>query len=333
MDTILFLYKKKDIEEPFVEAIRQRTSLLIKIGMDVEPYRWFVQRLPHKQARPEITLTGGKELRGWDWINPRYFKERWEVRSRKKEWKRYELLVDTLTVRCCANVEDMLAELLKELERYSEDQSSCQCVYDKAVRSVLLGDNPVAGVWKKMWSAGEFTGYTELQWVQQLMPFAVNHHFIVLGRAGCIPELLQQYADRMKSLRWIMDEAYAGTHSEELEEFAETFYQEQGLAVTMERVQGRCGFEKLQLTCREPASILDFTGEDRISTGWAARGSIWLDMCSSEEKCRRITRRSGEIQYFSLREKWRQTHKKTVFVGTENKGCRLDTMNKNEYNT
>lgn len=295
-----------------MEAIRRKSHLLIKVGMDVEPYRWFVQRLPHKQSRPEITLMGGKELKGWDWINPGYFKERWEVRSRRKEWKRYELLADTLMERCRANVEELLAGLMKELSVYVEEWSSCRCVYDKAVRDVLLDDNPVADVWKKMWSAGEFTGYTELQWVQELMPFAANNHFIVLGNANCIPELLQQYADRMKSLRWIMDEAYVGAHSEELEDFAETFYQEQGLAVTIEKVQGKCGFERLQLFCREPANILDFTGEDRVSVGWAPKGSIWLDMCSSEEKYRRISRRGGEIPYFSLRESWRQAQRKAA---------------------
>jgi len=315
MDTILYLYKRKDIEKPLVEAVSQKTYLLIKLGMDVEPYRWFVQSLPHKQSPPEIVLTGGKELKGWDWINPRYFKERKETRRRRKEWKRYEYLTDTLMERCRANVESLLAELMKELSLYVTEQSSCWCVYDKRVREVLLGDNPVAEMWKSVWRAGEFTRYTELQWVEPLMPLAAKHHFIVLGEAGCIPELLQQYADRMKSLRWIIDEAYASAHSEELEEFAENFYQEQGLAVTMEQVQGKYGFQRLQLLCGEPASILDFTGEDKVSAGWAAKGSIWLDMWSSEEKCRRITQRNGGIQYFSLREKWRQTQKKTISVG------------------
>jgi len=324
MDTILYLYKKKDIEKPLVEAVSQKTYLLIKIGMDVEPYRWFVQCLPQKRPRPEFALMSGKELKGWDWIDPRYFKERRELRFRRREWEKYEKLADTLMVRCCANVERLLSELMKELSLYVEEQSASWCVYDKVVRDILLGDNPVAEIWEKVWKAGEFTSFTELKWVQQLMPHAVKHHFIVLGKAPCIPEVLQQYSERMKSLRWIIDEAYVRAHSEELEEFAENFYQEQGLAVTIEQVQGKYGFERLRLTCKEPSSILDFTGEDKISAGWAAKGSIWLDMWSSEEKCRRITRRNGEIEYFSLREKWRQTQKKSY---------RLDTMHKNEYNT
>lgn len=325
MDTILYLYKKKEIEAPYVEAISQNTYLLVKIGMDVEPYRWFIQRLPRKCPQPEIIPFNGKKLKGWDWINPKYLKERREIRFRRNEWKRYEAQIDTLAEKCGANVESMLAGLMRELSCYVHDRSACWCVYEKAVRDVLYDENPVAGMWRKIWEAKEFTSYTELQWVLQLMPYAVHCHFIILGTSSCIPELVQQYAGSMKSLWWIMDTAYGESHSEELEDFAESFYQEQGLAVTIKLVQGKCGYERLQLACKEPSNILDFTGEDKVSAGWAAKGSVWLDMWSSEEKCRRIIRRGTEIQYFSLREKWSRTQKK--------KGYCLDFTNKNEYNT
>lgn len=321
MDTILYLYQKKDIDKPLVEAVRQDTYMLIKVGMDVEPYRWFIQRLPHKRPRPEITAVNGRKLEGWDWINPKYFRERREIRFRRKEWKKYETLTDTLMVRCNASAEELFSEMLEELSPYVDERADCYCVYEKTVRDILYGDNPVAKLWQRLWKWNEFALYTELFWVRQLMPLAVNHHFIVLGSAPCVPELLTQSAGRMKSLRWIVEEAYANAHSEELEDFAEDFYQEQGLAVTIEGVQG---FEKFQLTCREPSNILDFTGKDRAFAGEAAKGSVWLDMWSSEEKCRRFARRSAEIQYVSLREKWRKTQKKCY--------C-LDTIGKNEYNT
>ena len=324
MDTILYLYKKKDLEKPLVEAIGRKTYLLIKIGMDVEPYRWFLQCLPHKQLRPDIDSIGGKMPEGWDRINPRYFKERQEIRRRRKEWKKYEALIDTLMARCRRNVESQLTQMMRELSLYVEERFECWCVYDRAVRDVLYGDDPVAEIWKQSWKMEEFSCFTESRWMQLLLPHAVCHHFIILGEASCIPQILNQCVDRMKSLRWIVDEAYWQTHREELEDFAESFYQEQGLAVAIEQVQGKNGFEKLQPACREPVNILDFTGEDKVSAGWAAKGSIWLDMGSSEEKCRRITQHNTKIQYFSLREKWRQTQKISHY---------LDTVNKNEYNT
>lgn len=321
MDTILYLYKKKDIDRPLVEAVRQDTYMLVKVGLDVEPYRWFIQRLPRKQPKPEITAMNGRKLEGWDWINPRYFRERREIRFRRNEWKRYERLIDTLTVRCSESAEGLLSEMMEELSPYVGDRSDCCCVYENTVREILYGDNPAAKVWQKLWKWKEFDLYTELSWVRLLMPFAVNHHFVVLGSAPCVPEILTQYADRMKSLRWIMDETYGEAHSEELEDFAEEFYQEQGLAVTIERVQNLGTF---RLNCAEPSNILDFTGEDRVLAGETGKGSVWLDMCSSEEKCRRFTQRGAGIKYISLREKWRKTQKKSY---------RLDTTGKNEYNT
>jgi hypothetical protein len=324
MDTILFIYKKKDVKFPFVEAISQNTYMLVKIGMDVEPYRFCIQCMPHKKPKPEITAENGRTLEGWDWINPKYRKERREIRTQQKEWKEYETLMDTLMDRCKIHTEELIARMMKETVPYVDEYSGCYCVFEKSVRDVLFGDNPVGRVWQGMWRAKEFTFYTEQPWVQLIMPSAENYHFIVLGESPCVPNLLTQSADRMKSLRWIIDEDFAQAHDEELEDFAENFYQEQGLAVSIERVQGKNGFKKLQLTCKEPSNILDFTGEDKISIGEVAKGSIWLDMKSSEEKCRRFSQNGTAIQYFSLREKWRQTQKKSY---------RLDTLDKNEYNT
>lgn len=325
MDTILFLYKKKDVEKPLVEAISQKTYLLVKIGMDVEPYRWFLQCLPRKQLNPEIPSSEeGGQPGGWRWFSPQSFRRRKEIRACRREWNRYEATVEALMARCRRNMESQLAEMMGELALYVEAHSDRWCVYDRAVREVLSGDNPVAELWQREWRTEEFTGYTELRWIQPLMPQIASPHFIVLGAAACIPQLLQQCAGRMKSLKWVIEESYGQAHREELEDFAENFYQEQGLAVTMEQVQGRCGFERMQLFCREPANILDFTGEDKIAVGWAAKGSVWLDLWSSEEKCRRITQRNAGIRYFSLRDKWRRTQKISHY---------LDTVHKNEYNT
>lgn len=312
MDTILFLYKMRNLEKPLVEAIRQKTYLLVKIGMDVEPCRWFLQCLPHKRIQPNMEPACGNTPGRWDWIRPQYFKERQELRRYRKEWKKYEALMDTLMARCRGNIEYQLTEMLKELSLYVEERSGCRCVYDKAVRDVLYGNGPVAEIWRQWWEMDEFAGFMELQWARLLMSHAVCPHFVVLGEAPCIPQLMDQYADRMKSLRWIVNEACWETQREELEDFAECFYQEQGLAVTIERVQGKGAFEKLRPACKEPANILDFTGEDKVSAGWAEKGSIWLDMGSSEEKCRRIVQRNSELQYYSLRERWRQTQKSVI---------------------
>ncbi len=324
MDTILYFYQKKEADSPLIEALRQDGYMLARLGMNVEPYRWFQQSLPHGRPMPPILTDEGRSPRGWEWFSLRNRKEWRRLNFHRRQWKKYENQINTLAAGCRANVEAMLSDMLKELSLYAGESSDCRCVYEKPVRDVLYGNGPVAEIWQRLWTIEEFTHYTELPWARRLMPQEYQPHFIVLGEAPCVPELLPQYADRMKSLRWLVEEAWAEAHSDELEDFAEYFYQEQGLAVSIETVQGRQGFGRLRVSCREPSTVLDFTGEDRILAGETAKGSIWLDMWSCEEKCRRFARRDAGIRYLSLREKWRRAQKK---------GYCLDTVDKNEYNT
>ena len=324
MDTILYFYSKKDLRKPLVEAISQNTFMLVKIGMDVEPFRWFIQLMPNKRPKPDMTEVDGKKLSGWDWINPKYYQERKRLKEWKKSWKSYEMTMDTLAVRCSMHLEVLITSMIKELVPYVDEYSQCFCIYDRSVKDVLYGQNPVGKVWSRMWKVKEFTLYAEMPWIQHLIPLAVLNHFVVLGHSSYIPELLTECVNRMKSLRWILEESYAKAHSEELEDFAENFYQEYGLAISMEYVREENGFNKMQLVCREPSNILDFSGEDKISAADVAEGSLWLDMYSSEEKCQRFAGRSTGVEYLSLRKKWRDTQKRNNY---------LYTLNKNEYNT
>ena len=51
MDTILYIYKKRDLERPRTEPVGLKTYLLIRIGLDVEEGRWFDKRLEGKSGR------------------------------------------------------------------------------------------------------------------------------------------------------------------------------------------------------------------------------------------------------------------------------------------
>lgn len=325
MDTILYFYNKNEkLRRPVVEAISQETFMLVKIGMDVEPFRWFIQLMPNKKTKPEMLEETNIKLKGWDWFNPKYHKERRQIKIWESNWRSYEATMDSLMVRCSMHVETLIRTMIRELIPYVDEYSECYCIYENSVRDVLLGDNPVGKVWRSIWKVKEFSLYTEMPWVQYLTSMAVLNHFVILGHSSCIPELLTECADRMKSLRWILEESYARAHSEELEDFAENFYQEYGLAISMEYVQGENGFNKMQLVCKEPSNILDFSEEDKISNESVAEGSLWLDMHSSEEKCQSLAWRNPDVEYLSLRKKWHDTQKKNNY---------LDTLDKNEYNT
>ncbi len=325
MDTILYFYSKRGLKEPLVEAIGQKSFLLIKIGISLDTRHWCEITSPEKKAKPDMEEIIGRSLSGWDWINPVYVRERLRYRRWKKDWQEYERYMNSLTLRFGTQLDNAIDNLTGSLQTWMTDSSDCYCVYDKSVKDVLFGENEIGKAFRPRWKPEEFTAYARMPWVKQLLPFATCHHFIILGAASCIPEVLTLCADRMKSLRWILEEAYAQAHSGELEDLAEDFYQEYGLAISMEYVQGgKGGFRKLYLDCREPVNILDFSGEDKIPAIALAKGSRWLDMHSSEEKCRRFTQRGTETEYLSLRKIWRETQKNNNY---------LDTMHKDEYNT
>lgn len=162
-------------------------------------------------------------------------------------------------------------------------------------------------LWQRYFDQREFTDYSGRFWVEQLMPEAVLPHFVILGTAACIPEVIEKYADRMKSLKWILPEAGC---TEEVQEFVEDFYIESGLAVSLQTISDAGEFRKLRRICALPSNILDFTEEPNINISGAAPGSIWLDMQSMEEKRRRILGRSGEIAFFSMKEKWKYAQRR-----------------------
>ena len=63
-----------------------------------------------------------------------------------------------------------------------------------------------------------------------------------------------------------------------------------------------------------------------MQTAGVARGSIWLDLYSVEEKQKKMECRNPGIFYFSLKKKWKQVQK------VRNMPFFLDTAKENGYN-
>lgn len=168
----------------------------------------------------------------------------------------------------------------------------------------------------------EFNGYFQAAYVRHLLRYAKDlSHFMILGPCYCISEILYENVRDMKSLKWILYERH---FREEQEELVDTLYEEYGLAVDVRLLSETESFAKAHPTCKEPVVVLDFCEEDRIPTVDVVRGSIWLDMASSEEKRRRIEDRDTGISYFSLKKEWKEPQKALNY---------LDTISKNGYNT
>ena len=238
---------------------------------------------------------------------------------------------------------------LSELKRYVDQRYECCCVYGDAVRRGLVlpenygwedldrssqvaphGHNAACSkeaapgqdtariredvvpsfwlprLWQQYWQIPEFNAYLQPRWVEPLLENAMLHHFVVLGYAECTPAVILHCARRMKSLRWILQEQDC---TEELQDFIDDFYEDYGLAATLQPLEGGRAFVRLLLVSKDPVCVLDFTGEARISPGGIAKGSIWIDFQSVEEKARRVLERQEGISYFSLKEIWKRAGK------------------------
>ena len=245
--------------------------------------------------------------------------------QRAKEQERIQLRQERQEVLC--KVEEDMQKLLSDILGMIGSWEGCFCVYEDGIYRALVGrknDNCIETgnimandmreailpvLWKKYFQVQEFGGYTRQLWVEELLPEAVLPHFVILGAASCLPVLIEKYAGGMKSLRWILPE---NEYSPEVQEFVEDFYIEYGLAIMLQITPA--GQRRLQAVCTEPSNILDFTEEANMNLAKVARGSIWLDMLSVEEKRRRIVDRNTGITYFSLKEKWKLVRKKEPFV-------------------
>ncbi len=164
-------------------------------------------------------------------------------------------------------------------------------------------------LWERHFQGKDFRGYAQRFWVEQLLPQAVQPHFVILGMAPCLFEVIEACARRMKSLRWILPEEDC---DEELQGFVEDFCTEYGLAIMLEPFGSAAALKRLRLVCGQPVNVLDFTGEAYMAVSDVPKGSVWLDMFSVEEKRRRIAARGGGILYVSLKEKWKTVQKRCV---------------------
>lgn len=151
----------------------------------------------------------------------------------------------------------------------------------------------------------EFDGYFRREWAERLLSRAVHPHFVVLGNADCLQGLLCALAPRMKSVLWIAPDL---SYQDQLEEFAEEFFLEYGLAVNLHFLPENGTYAQMRIPddrYREPVNVLDFTEGRYIPCFAPPGGSVWLDMASVREKERRIEARRLKVCYDSLRKRWR----------------------------
>lgn len=337
MDTIIYLYKKRGLAKPVIDSYQMKDYLLVRVGMNVEENQWFthsiapysamtsMQELPLEQSTQEVKEAPPHRFTLESFLRrlSEYKKKRDRVQALKHRRKFFE---EEHALVC-----QELEIFLSELNHYVDQRYECCCVYGDAVRRGLVlpenyGREDLDGlsqdavrsredvvpsfwlpqIWQQYWQIPEFNAYLQLRWVEPLLENAMLHHFVVLGYAECTPAVILHCARRMKSLRWILQEQDC---TEELQGFVDDFYGDYGLAATLQPVPGGRAFARLLLVSKAPVCVLDFTGEPHISPGGIAKGSIWIDFQSVEEKARRVLERQEGISYFSLKEIWKRAGK------------------------
>lgn len=282
MDTIIYIYKKRDLLKPVIDSLQMKDYLLVRVGLNVGEDRWFSHSfIPSEAPKKRFGL----------------FLYQWHQKRRLR--KEQELAAQEIK------------SLLTELGRIADDRYDCRCVYADVVQKCLAAPeaadtNTLSLLWRQYWQFPEFKEYLQLQWMEPLLGNVRLHHFVVLGCADSTPSVLLRCVSRMKSLRWFLQERDCG---QELQDFVEEFYGDYGLAVNLQPLEGERVFSRLLLETVEPVCVLDFTGEPRIPTGGLAKGSVLIDFCSVEEKARRILEREEGLSYFSLKEIWKRAGK------------------------
>lgn len=318
MDTIIYFYKKRDLEKPVIEQIQMKEYLLVRVGMNVGENRWF----SYFYTPTDTTGTAAAEPQSRRTLKARLraYRERCSrIRLQKQRRRQFQETREQVSME--------IQRFLAELGTRVDDRYECRCVYADSVRSCLvLPENwgqrrreadarqtedtadacwlPI--LWQQCFPFPEFDAYLQPQWVELLLENARLHHYVVLGAAHSTSATILHCAPRMKSLRWFLQERDC---EQEIQDFVEDFYEEYGLAATLQPLEGERAFSRLLLETLEPVCVLDFTGEPRIPMGGLARGSIWLDFCSVEEKARRMTEKGEGIFYFSIKEIWKRAGK------------------------
>lgn len=337
MDTIIYLYKKHGLAKPVIDSHQMEDYLLVKVGMSVGENQWFTHGISPSLAVTAVqALTGGQNVSKADeTMSMRFplgllfqrFREYRERRDRVRAMRQRRDFFEEEH----ALIREEMESFLSELDCFVDQRYECHCVYGEAVRKALMFPEDhtkevsvvlsreeerneedvipsywLQQLWRQYWQIPEFDGYLQPQWVKLLLENAKLDRFVILGLADCTSAVILYYARRMKSLRWILCEEDV---TEELQDFVEEFYQEYGLAVTLQPLEGGKAFARLLLMSRDPICVLDFTEEPHISVGGIAPGSIWIDFRSVEAKARRVLEREKGIAYFSLKEIWKRADK------------------------
>ena len=332
MDTIIYLYRKKEADEDGFQMMYCGDYLFVKVGIAADADHWFGRRLPERPETPpgnepeegaecapegsgDASGISGKGLsrrgiRGW------LATRREEKRRTREAWQRRQEYAGRLLeyeIRREA-IEDSMSRFIRELLDSAEKAGGTGrfwCVYEDGLQFLTDAATGIGGCFGMLWNIPEFRNYKDYRWVRPLLGRVDGRYseFILLGMAECTFGVLRQLARHMKTLQWYLWEEDL---TESVQEEIEDFYTEYGLAITVCPLEGERAFRTLRLASAVPVCVLDFMEEEKLFAGELGQDSLWLDFTSIDGKGRRMERQAPKVGYESLKRHWETLKKRNV---------------------
>lgn len=329
MDTIIYFYQKRDPVQREISLMYQEDYLFAKVGICTDRHSWFGCPLPDEPVPVEESETGNPaeltaaEVHGGEpdgvktgpagWLKRRRAirESRRRLKKRQQEYMQQMQEYEERRRELAGSILQLREEVYSEVER-AGGTDDIRCVYEDSLHFLNEGRGEAALCWKQVWDIGEFGDYKKIRWVIPLLEYVEHSDFILLGTADCAPDIAERLVRRMRSLRWYLPREEL---DEAIQSWAEEFYDEYGLAVTIQGLAGRNAFRQLQLKADNPVCVLDFTEEGSAFAGNLPGGSVWLDFASSDAKAGRMARQAPAVSYFSLKRYWgAKTKRKPIFA-------------------
>ncbi len=183
-----------------------------------------------------------------------------------------------------------------------------------------LADSGGMEEWLNAWGLPmyyDFATGENLEWmIKRAMPMVWPGKAYILGSGIGIRDWIPLIADKVDNIEFYLEFATKG-----VEELQEMLLEEYGMLTRVHLTTGR-EYTSLRLQSEEPVLVIDFSGREPMSVFGLKKGSIWMDMDSSEAKRHYMEDRRTGIKYYSLKTIWKREMLQT-----------LDIISKFAYNT
>ena len=275
--------------------------LLVKVGLNVGEGKWFQYREPLEEFSEE---TGEETERRF----AKRFTNKLSGFLGKGTGGEKRKSVSESMKECAALITGKISEAGSFQNLHSVYAEGLEC---------MTGKGRLSELWGSCWRIPSFAGFGEYRWNRVLIEKPEQADFLLLGVEGCIPEVLERCAGKMKSLRWFPGVCEENEMMEQpvkdmMDNLAEELEEEYGLAVKFEY-----GLN-IRFVADSPICLLEFQHEMMKLYSSPAKGSKWNDFTASKEKRRKLSVYEKEMKYTSLIQYWEGCKRRIVIPDFQN---------------